>query len=213
MGTWEEELERYFGGALEGAMGLRSWLGRWQDHGPTRPAPSSATPPEPGGLALAAARTVDRVEGALALAGERNARVLAARYTPRPPNAFLKSYGEVAGVLLVLEGELGHLLAQEDETHLRRALRSDSSTARLMLEEQSGLAELSTVERLVALERDIHASRDVARRARQTHALLRRFAGTQVANATAAYLDARDRWHTIQRRARVDRLRATVEGR
>lgn len=202
IGDIEEELAAYFAGSLEGNMGLRSWLGRWQDHGPTRGGVGFASPPEPGGLALSAARTVNRVEWALRHCRAGHARILEARFRPRGPFAPLRAYGELAGVLLLLEQEVSLLLADLAQRELRLALQSGTAEeARMLLDavEPDGL-----LGRLVALERAATApTRDRARRARVARARLKTLCGAAVTRALEDYREAR---MTAGRREQSERI-------
>lgn len=147
--TLHEELAAYFGGTCEGTMGLGSWLGRWADFGPVRGGQTTAaSAPEPGGDALAAARTMNRVEQTLAMLDREHALVLEGFYTPRPPCARGASrLGAIAGVvgtlpravLAVLESERARRYARVEE---RRA----QSLARVRMELQVGTAEGARME-------------------------------------------------------------------
>lgn len=95
----EAELESYFSGELAGAMGLCS---SWSPYG-TRV--SGATPSEPGGGALAAARAMTRIEETLEQLTAEQRAVLAAAYRPHGPfsPAGLRVLGDVAAIACVLE--------------------------------------------------------------------------------------------------------------
>lgn len=201
----EEELAGFFAGEHEGAMGLRSWLGRWQDDGPTRGGVSSASPPDPGGAALAAARQMNLIEYALRRCGD-HARILAARFMPRGPFAPLNAYGELAGVVLLLEREVRQALDEAVERELRVALRSDRvEHARELLD--SALPE-TLLARLQAL--DLAAAgpaRDRARRARVVRTAIKAMAGAAVRRSLERYREARSEARSHQR---ADRLRRSA---
>lgn len=207
----EEELEAYFTGRLEGAMGLRSWLGPWVERRSPQGIQSSASPPEPGAVALLAAREMDRVEGALALAGRTHARVLEARFTPRGPYAPLASYGELAGVLHLLEADITALFDADADASLREALRTGSANdARLALEVVAPRTLLGRLLQLEGADRTVLRRPDV-RRARRTRAQLKSLAGRAVDRAMVAYQDGRERWTRIQRTERLQRLRRGLD--
>lgn len=211
----EEELEAYFAGRLEGAMGLRSWLGPWGDRQSPQGSRSTGSPSEPSGLALAAARDTNRVEGALALSavlgGPVTPRVLAARYLPRGPFAPLDSYAPLGGVLEVIEGDVARLLAEHDDLAVRRALRSGlASRARVALEERAALDDLPVPMRLRGIEWAVRGPREIARHARPVHAALRRLAGEATRRALDVYREARAEWLREARVARLERYRAAV---
>lgn len=141
-GSWQEELEAYFAG-LDGEMGMRSWLGRWEDHGPTRGGTGSASPPEHDAKALAAARRSSFVRGALRRLSQGHVLVLEAMYAPHPPHAFdllRPSLAQYAPVACVIEGRL-RLEALVAE---KRAKNEASRAAGRELRRVRGAAEKAT---------------------------------------------------------------------
>lgn len=201
----EEELAAYFSGQLEGAMGLRSWLGGWIESGFMPSGYTGGTPAEPGAQALRAARAAEHIEGALQLAGRHHGLVLAFRFAPRPAAAILPSYGPLTGILLapVLEDDIRAVVAEEDEQELRRALRSGSAeVARSALE----LVRPARVwDLLVTLESVQGVLRADAVRRRRTRARLKALAGRALDAAVDAYETARPTAMRRMRDARVQR--------
>lgn len=209
----EDELTAFFSGQLEGAMGLRSWLGGWIESGFMPSGPSGGVPPEPGALALRAARDTERIEGALEVAGRHHGLVLAFRFVPRPPSARLSSYGELTGVLLapVLENEVRWIVDDEDEQELRRALRS--GTAEAVRAAAELIRPSDTWGCLMALETVHGALRSGAvRRARRTRSRLKALAGRTLAAALDAYAEARVVARRRQSRARIERYSRSLLG-
>lgn len=102
MSEWTplEQLAAYLDRTIESAMGMRSWLGPLLEHGGIVTS-YDASPPDPSGMALAAARSAQHVEEALALLDEEDRRVLFAFYSPRGPYvAGGREHGAIVAVAL-----------------------------------------------------------------------------------------------------------------
>lgn len=98
------ELEAYLSGELAGDMGLKSSLGDMLERrGP--PSGGGATPPDPSTRALQAARTIRRVEEALADLTPHEREVLTAWYAPLPGLRAMDDRG-IESVARVLVGEV-----------------------------------------------------------------------------------------------------------
>lgn len=184
---YEEELEAYFAGALEGAMGARSWLGPWVERQSPQGSQSSGTPPEPGLSAIQAARDSARVRGSLRLLTPLECAILRAHYTPRGPHALrCAALKEHIGVACVLEGE---------------------DVVRSLIATKAGRT-------APASKPDPKPPTPDERRAAGRE--LRRLASAAklaVEGAAAAYIDARERWVLEQHRDRTRRFLAFIEGR
>lgn len=103
----ELELEAFFAGALSGASGLRSWLGPMIENG-GRAVPSTASPPEPGGEALAAVRTDRRIRETLLEMDLGDRAVLAAAFTPQPPGLLEEHIVQLGGLVPLVQLLEGH---------------------------------------------------------------------------------------------------------
>ena len=181
-----DELERYFGGELHAQMGLRCALGPAIDYG-TSLKRYLASPPEPDGIALSAARVVNRVEEALIAIGSEHRCVLAAAYAVRT------SWTTMA-------------LKPLDDRHSPRELGSVPAVV-CMLADAGWLATLVEEARMRG---KAHAA--LRERAQAELARIRARAKAAVQNARRAYLDAAVDVRQRRREERTKRFRRGVVG-
>jgi len=121
MSTWESavqhaeaELRLYFGGELEGAMGVTSWLGSFMEYGIALDAQTIST----DARGLWAVRVERRVRDTLARLPRLHREALRASYVPIPPNYphGLTGLGASRLVQVLVADELG------GAAHLRELL-------------------------------------------------------------------------------------------
>lgn len=218
-----DDLEAYFGGRCVGDMGLRSWLGRWADFGPVRGGQTvGASAPDPAGEALAAARTMNRVEGALDRIGPEHARVLEGYYSPLAPCARgTERLGAIAGVVGVLPREVLVVLRSLHERRVQWAAeRAASSREHVRLELRCGTdegarAELELMPLLVADPFDpIEAIQALLTRpGRDPKRILRRIetaANVALSEAKLAYMRAVEQIEDESRVARRHRFSVSM---
>lgn len=222
--TWQSELEAYFAGGHVGDMGLKSWLGSWSDYGPVRGGQSSSAPSGPDGPALAAARSMQRVEEALALLAPTHVCVLQGFYAPRGPDAWgARQLGAIAGVALALPPRVmdvftAEIARAESERQVRQARSLERLRASLRSESTENVrAELELVPLLVAVPVDPLAwVRGLIPGDRSSRRVLRRvLSASEVAlkDAHEAYRSASEESRVHRRVERTARVRASLEGR
>lgn len=185
-----EELVAYFDGQLTGTMGLRSHLGPLLEYRVR--VTTSATPPEPEGGALAAARAARRVEETLELLSVEERAVLAAWCAPR---------GIGAPLDLVVRDEDGHA----DRVHAvgagLRVLGGMAAVSCLMepVDRLQGLARAAGGKKGPERSRAQRELRRVAARARRA-----------VHESQEAYCRAARERRSQRRRERVERFRQSL---
>ena len=138
-----DELERYFGGQLVGEMGMRSSLGAVLEYGTGLGGPNGRTPPDPSLGALAAARTVTRVEEVLAEITSEQRTILMAAYRPHGPNAlpWARELGAERFVAVLVNPNLRALVERRrsrdkaERTAAGREMRVCASKARAAVQE------------------------------------------------------------------------------